>query len=270
MQRDLTEKIRQLAVTQGIDVIEFVRAEPFAGYAWQDSPRRDPHLTISDAQTIIIAGIDIGEVAVPSTADPTTGQLSRLILAGFYFDVVEPLQSIRQLLLEAGYQASVCDGYAQNSILPLKLAAVRAGIGWQGKNSLLVTRKYGSFLALGGIVTNAVLAYSKGQELAAGCGKCQACIEACPMGALQEPYKLNYEHCLSYLLEEEHLEDRTAAAMGNQILECDICQNACPWNKARLRKAQGQKPTAISRRSEDLQQFLKLANLFALTEAQFE
>jgi epoxyqueuosine reductase len=169
----LSEEIRGLAESIGIDALGFAEASEFRGYALSHSRRRNPKLSLPDAKTIIVAGIYIGGLTLPAWANPWYGRTSRLYLSGFFLDVVKPLEPIVAFLREKGYQAIVCESStSEGSILPLKLAAIRAGLGWQGKHSLLVSKKYGTFLALGGIVTNADLEHNKEEE-PNRCGKCE-------------------------------------------------------------------------------------------------
>src|SRR5210317_1372040 len=84
------------------------------------------------------------------------------------------------------------------SLIPLKLAAIRAGMGWQGKHSLLISRQYGTFLALGGIITNADLDHNDKEEISR-CKDCKKCQVACPLNALKNAYVLNKDRCLSYI-----------------------------------------------------------------------
>lgn len=230
----LSEKIRHLADKIGIDTLGFAEASEFEGYLKTESLRRHPKLSLPDAKTIIVAGIYIGKLTLPAWTDTWYGRTSRLYLSGFFLDVVKPIQPIAALLKEEGYQAVICNSYArEGSILPLKLAAVRAGLGWQGKNSLLISKKYGTFLALGGIITNADLEHCKIEE-SNHCGKCDMCQTACPLAALDQPYLLNVKKCLSYLLQSEVLPEKARLAMSNRVGDCEICQQACPWNKKHL------------------------------------
>jgi hypothetical protein len=142
----LSEKIRKLADSIGIDALGFAEASEFSDYGLRDSKRRDPKLSLPSAKTIIVAGIYIGAVTLPAWTNPWYGRTSRLYLSEFFLDVVKPLEPMVKLLKNEGYQAIVCDGSKkEGSILPLKLAAIRAGLGWQGKHSLLISKKYGTF-----------------------------------------------------------------------------------------------------------------------------
>jgi epoxyqueuosine reductase len=154
----LSEQIKSFAESLGIDAIGFVEASEFSDYALNQHQRRDPKLTLPKAKSIIVAGIYIGGLTMPEWENPWYGRTSRLYLSESFLDVVKPLAPISDFLKTKGYQTIICDGTVEDgSILPLKLAAVRAGIGWQGKHSLLISKKFGTFLAFGGILTDADL-----------------------------------------------------------------------------------------------------------------
>jgi epoxyqueuosine reductase len=230
----LSAKIRELAKTAGIDELGFTNATEFCGYPVAGSRRRDPLLSLPEARSIIIAGIYIGGLKLPFWADPLFGRTSRLYLSGYFADVVEPLEPIKSFLTQQGYRALICESIeSERSILPLKLAAIRAGFGWQGKNSLLVTRKYGTFLALGGIITNAVLEYNEKAE-PNRCGTCKKCQEACPVSALDHPFVLDKFKCMAFQLQQEQLSDEARMTAENRVGDCEICQEVCPWNKKNL------------------------------------
>ncbi len=115
-------------------------------------------------------------------------------------------------------------------VLEVELAA-RAGLGWRGKHTLLLSREAGSFAFLGEIFVDVALPASLPQE--AHCGSCSACMAVCPTGAIVAPYRLDARRCISYLTIEHEgpipLEWRRA--IGNRIYGCDDCQLVCPWNK---------------------------------------
>ena len=235
MKKDLlSEKIRSLADSMGIDVLGFAGASEFSDYALRNSQRRDPNLSLPNAKSIIVAGIYIGAVTLQNWTNPWYGRTSRLYLSGFFLDVVKPLAPIVDFLINEGYQAIVCeDSKKKGSVLPLKLAAIRAGLGWQGKHSLLISKKYGTFLALGGIITNADLEHNTKEE-SNRCHNCDKCQKACPLAALDHPYVLNVKKCMSYFLMAENLSIKVQVVMENRIGDCEICQESCPWNRKHL------------------------------------
>lgn len=98
----LAGQIRKLARVNRIDVVRFTHADPFEGYLLPNSPRRDPHLTLPEARSLIVFGVYIGGFSLPRWDDPVIGWTSRLFLSGFYSDVVEPLESIRSYLCDQG------------------------------------------------------------------------------------------------------------------------------------------------------------------------
>ncbi len=266
----LSENIRKLADSLGIDVLGFAEASEFEGYLLDRSKRRDPRLSLSGAKTIIVAGIYIGGLVIPSWDKSYMGRTSRLFLSGFFNDVVKPLEPIAALLRKEGYTALICDDSKnKGSILPLKLAAIRAGLGWQGKNTLLVTKKYGTFLALGGIVTNANLEHNTEEETNR-CKSCEKCQQACPLRALAQACVLNKDKCLSYLLQNDNLPEEAKPVIENRVIDCEICQQVCPWNTKHI-----ERPLAIAMTTSfqrDLpawEDFYALPQLAKLTEREY-
>ena len=110
-----------------------------------------------------------------------------------------------------------------------KLWAQKAGLGWRGKNTLLLNRKLGSFIFLGELFIDIELKPDTSET--DHCADCHACIDACPTGALVEPHKLNAEKCISYLTIEANSEPENPYLIGNHIYGCDLCQLVCPFNK---------------------------------------
>ena len=111
-----------------------------------------------------------------------------------------------------------------------RAGAERSGIGFIGKNTMLITRSHGSWVVLGTLVTDVVLEPTP--ALDAGCGSCTLCIDACPTGALDEPGVLDSTRCLSYWTQTTgEMPDDVMAALGDRVYGCDICQDMCPWNR---------------------------------------
>jgi epoxyqueuosine reductase len=109
-------------------------------------------------------------------------------------------------------------------------AAARSGVGFYGKNTMLITRRHGSWVVLGTLVTTAAVEATPPLEL--DCGSCTLCIEACPTGALDEPGLVDATKCLSYWTQAPAaIPEDYRAELGVQVYGCDICQDVCPWNR---------------------------------------
>ena len=132
-------------------------------------------------------------------------------------------------------------------------AAARSGVGFYGKNTMLITRRHGSWVVLGTLVTDVELEPTP--PLGLDCGECRLCIDACPTGALDEPGTLDATRCLSYWTQApaafpEPYRDH----LGAQVYGCDICQDVCPWNRGVEKRragdaAAGRTPSRTSRSS---------------------
>jgi epoxyqueuosine reductase len=108
--------------------------------------------------------------------------------------------------------------------------AARSGVGFYGKNTLLITRRHGSWVVLGTLVTDVALEPTP--PLAADCGSCRLCIDACPTNALDEPGTLDATRCLSYWTQAPApVPHEFRAALEDRVYGCDICQDVCPWNR---------------------------------------
>ena len=109
--------------------------------------------------------------------------------------------------------------------------ATRAGLGWRGKHTLVLSREAGSVFFLGELFVD--FALPSGEATSAHCGQCQACLQACPTQAIVAPYQLDARRCISYLTIEHEgpIPEPLRAAIGNRVYGCDDCQLVCPWNK---------------------------------------
>jgi len=122
-------------------------------------------------------------------------------------------------------------------------AAARSGVGFYGKNTMLITRRFGSWVVLGTLVTDVELEPTP--PLDADCGSCTLCIEACPTGALDEPGVLDATRCLSYWTQAaEPIPQGYREELGDQVYGCDICQDVCPWNRGVEKRRAGLAPPA--------------------------
>jgi len=120
-------------------------------------------------------------------------------------------------------------------------AAARSGVGFYGKNTMLITRRHGSWVVLGTLVTDVEIESTPPLEL--DCGSCTLCIDACPTGALDEPGTLDSTRCLSYWTQAPApIPPDYRAELGAQVYGCDICQDVCPWNRGIEKRRAGLQP----------------------------
>ena len=164
-------------------------------------------------------------------ADPAAGYVSRYAVGRDYHKILRRALATLAQQLQArigpfGYRVCV-DSAPEHE----KALARNAGLGWIGKHTNLIARDAGSYFFLGEILTD--LALPVDAPASAHCGTCEACIPACPTGAIVAPYQLDARRCISYLTIEHHsaIPVELRPAIGNRIFGCDDCQLVCPWNK---------------------------------------
>lgn len=267
---NIQENIRKLADYNGIDVLGFAPASEYKKYLIK-SNRRDPKRSLYKAKTIIIVGVYIGGIVLPSWEKSSHGRTSRLFLSGFFSNVIRQIEPIYKLLKKEGYNALICDdSKIGGSVIPLKLAAIKANLGWQGKNSLFISRQYGTYLALGGLITNAELNHDNTTETD-HCGICNKCQEACPLSALENPYVLDRNRCLSSILQGKVISDEARTVLENRIIDCEICQQVCPWNAQHNKQALKTKMTlSFKKIIPEWEEYFKLSNLIRLSENKYK
>lgn len=194
--------------------------------------RADPRTLWPEARTAIMVGHSYAPQSDPLVAlsDPSRGVVSVYAQGRDYHDVLKG--KIKQLASSFA-KASGADVKVFVDTAPLmeKPLAARAGIGWQGKHTNLVSREHGSWLFLGAILTTAELPADPAE--ADHCGSCSRCLDACPTNAFPAPYQLDARRCLAYLSIEHrgHIPLEFREAMGNRVFGCDDCLAVCPWNK---------------------------------------
>lgn len=194
--------------------------------------RASPTVLWSRVRSVIMLGVNYGPDSDPME---TLGQLDRGTISVYarnrdYHDVIKGRLKEIAGLLEARTGAKV-KVFVDTAPVMEKPLAEAAGLGWQGKHTVLVSREYGSWLFLGAIFTTAELPVDEPHE--ESCGSCRKCLDVCPTNAFPAPFQLDARRCLSYLnIEHEGpipLEFRVP--MGNRIYGCDDCLAVCPWNK---------------------------------------
>ena len=194
--------------------------------------RGSPEGLWPEGKSLILLGINYGPESEPLAmlAERSRGTISVYARNRDYHDIIKgKLKELAGLLARrAGAQVKV---FVDTAPLMEKPLAEAAGLGWQGKHTVLVSREFGSWLFLGAIATDAELPADKPHE--ESCGTCTRCLDICPTQAFPAPFQLDSRRCLAYLTVEHKsqipLEFR--AAMGNRIYGCDDCLAVCPWNK---------------------------------------
>lgn len=194
--------------------------------------RSSPKGLWPDVKSVIVLGLNYGPAESPSKALARTdrGNISVYARGKDYHDLVKKrLKRIGRWLVET--EPCEIKVFVDTAPVMEKPLAQKAGIGWQGKHTNLVSPDLGSWLFLGEIYTTLDLAPDPATP--DQCGTCTRCLEACPTDALSAPYQIDARRCISYLTIEQKdaIDENLAVAMGNRIYGCDDCLDACPWNK---------------------------------------
>ena len=248
MNERLTERVKRKAAELGFAGVGIARAENLSnesvhltewlsrGYqgsmSWMErnvEKRRDVSKIVPKAKSVIAVAMNYHTEGRHST-DPGAGKISRYAWGDDYHQVLEErLDSLSAFLAEE-VPGSTSRRYVDTGPVMDKAWAVRAGIGWLGKHTNVITRDLGSWVFLGEIITDVELVAD--EPIADYCGTCTACLEACPTGAIVEPYVVDSNKCISYLTIEHRgdIPDSLKPKFQNWVYGCDICQDVCPWN----------------------------------------
>lgn len=247
----LRQAIRDRALAEGFDAIGFAPAAGAAGLSerlqhfldagyhgdmgWMEARknwRANPQTMWPDARTAIVLGLNYGPSIdpMPRLKAVDRGVISVYALGDDYHEIIKPrLKRLGHwIYLQSGQNVKV---FVDTAPVMEKPLAARAGIGWQGKHTNLVSREQGSWLFLGVILT--ALELEPDAPEADHCGSCTNCLDVCPTRAFPKPYQLDARRCISYLtIEHKGPIDRALRPlMGNRIYGCDDCLAVCPWNK---------------------------------------
>jgi epoxyqueuosine reductase len=163
------------------------------------------------------------------TEPPRRYRIAKYALGRDYHNFM--IKRLRKLATTVRAQGGAARTWVDTGPILEKPLAARAGLGWQGKNTLLIHPKLGTWLLLGVVATDLELPPDRaGRDR---CGACTACMDACPTQAITGPYQLDARRCLAYLLIEHHgaIPEEFRTAVGNRLFGCDDCLDACPWNK---------------------------------------
>ena len=219
----------------GTRLAEFLKAGWHGDMAWMATNadrRQSPSRLWPEVRSIIMLGMSYAPQADPLDAleHPTRGAISVYAQGKDYHDILKgKLKTLAaKIAADSGAEVKV---FVDTAPVMEKPLAAAAGLGWQGKNTMLVSRDHGSWLFLGAIFTTAELTPDAPE--ADHCGSCRRCLDVCPTAAFPMPYQLDARRCLAYLSIEHkgHIPVEFRRPMGNRIFGCDDCLAVCPWNK---------------------------------------
>jgi epoxyqueuosine reductase len=236
-----TDELQQFARELGFDAVGVVAAEPYTETERHIRERRarglfadmrftmaqpetscHPETLLPGARSVVSAALCYYEPG--PTPRPGEGRMPRYTWSDHYARLREKLEALGREL--GGTYRVLVDANQHVD----REAAARSGVGFYGKNTMLITRRHGSWVVLGTLVTDVELETTPRWN--ADCGSCRLCIDACPTGALDEPGTLDATRCLSYWTQAPKpvpLEFREA--LEDRVYGCDICQDVCPWNR---------------------------------------
>jgi epoxyqueuosine reductase len=224
--------------------------------------RRHPAAVLPEVRSIVMVGMNYAASGGPQT--PAVGKVARYARGADYHDVLRP--RLNALLAWVQGEVPGCRGRGVVDTAPLleRDFARRAGLGWFGKNTMLLNRRLGSYVLLGALLLDVALR-ADAPHPTNHCGTCTACLDACPTQAFVEPGLLDSRRCLSYLTIELKgpVPDALRPALTEWLFGCDVCQEVCPWN----RKAPAGTEPALRPRP-DLEA-IDLVGLMTLTEDEF-
>ncbi|HKT45779.1 MAG TPA: tRNA epoxyqueuosine(34) reductase QueG [Gaiellaceae bacterium] len=233
--------VQELAEELGLDAVGVARAEPYGDTERHIRERRarglfadmrftmarpeescHPERLLPGARTVVSAALCY--YASEPERPAGHGRLPRYTWWDAYAALREKLEELGERI--GGNHRVLVDANQHVD----REAAARSGVGFYGKNTMLITQRHGSWVVLGTLVTDVELEPTP--PLDVDCGSCRICIDACPTGALDEPGTLDATRCLSYWTQSaEQMPDEYRAKLGAQVYGCDICQDVCPWNR---------------------------------------
>ncbi|MCM3567978.1 tRNA epoxyqueuosine(34) reductase QueG [Neobacillus mesonae] len=244
------EEIIAFSKTIGIDKIGFAAATPFtelknrlirqqelgfqSGFEEPDIEKRtNPALLMEKPRSIISIALAYPakmKIRVESKRGERRGIFCRASWGLDYHDIIrDRLQKLEEFILSKVPDARL-KSMVDTGELSDRAVAVRAGIGWSGKNCAVITPEYGSYVYIGEMITS--LPFTPDSQVEDMCGSCTKCLDACPTGALVQGGQINAQRCISFLTQTKGLiPEEFREKIGNRLYGCDSCQTSCPYNK---------------------------------------
>ncbi|WKV10363.1 tRNA epoxyqueuosine(34) reductase QueG [Thermoanaerobacterium sp. CMT5567-10] len=244
-------EIREFAYKSGIDIVGF--ASPDCLFKYRDlltnryenglscnieendiEKRINPYILLEDVKSIISVAVSYNVVYEADLPKSAYGTISRTAWGVDYHRVlINLLEKLRDFILSKCKDAKAVLLVDNNPLLE-RAIAYNAGIGFYGKNNMIINEKYGSYLFLGEMLLN--IYFEPDKKIESKCGSCRRCLKACPGKALIGEYKIDANKCLSYAtIKKGYLSDDTIKKLGIRIYGCDTCQDVCPFNKTAKR-----------------------------------
>lgn len=266
---ELGFKLAGIAPAAPADGFAHLQAWLASGYAGEMSymhrhadARRHPAAILPDVRTVVMLAMTHAADRQTAPLPPGAGRVARYARGEDYHDVLR--RQMKRLLDWVYDELPGCHGRAVVDTAPLleRDFARRAGLGWIGKNTMLLHPRLGSYFLLGALLLDRELTPDPAFA-AQHCGTCTACLRACPTDAFPSPGQLDARRCISYLTIElrESIPEPLRTPMGEWVFGCDICQEVCPWN--RKAPQEGALPARHDLASLDL------VELLGLSEAEF-
>ena len=263
----IEDEVRRLGLESGFDIVRITTADAFArdeaaalqrirdghmdGFSWYTEERvrraNRPQELLEGAQSVISLALSYNTGKPEYPGAQLRGKIARYAWGEDYHDVIKKrLRSFAEKLPEIAGRPVRTRIFVDDGPMNDRAAAARAGIGWFGKNTNILTQTHGSWVFLAQIITDIPL--ESDAPLKKTCGQCSLCIPACPTGAIVAPYVIDNKRCISYLTIELRgaIPRELRPLVGDWVFGCDICQDVCPVN----RKAQGSLEPAFQQRHD--------------------
>jgi len=252
--RALAERAKAVAQALGFDLVGVAPAEPapHAGYlrewlargfagemGWlgrRVEARIDPRCVLEGARSVVALGL-VYDPGDPAPAPVASVRIARYAGGDDYHDVLlDRVRAFEAALAALADRPVRTRGYVDTGPLLERPLAARAGLGWIGKNTLLIHPRLGSYLFLAAVLTDLELAADAPEP--DHCGSCRACLDACPTNAFPEPWVLDATRCISYATIEARgaIPEPAREPQGAWAFGCDVCQEVCPWNRRERRE----------------------------------
>jgi epoxyqueuosine reductase len=251
-----TDRLKNAALELGFNLVGVTPAEPSpyldAYLRWAEAGmhgemgymarpdrvarRRDLNIILPGVRSLVVVGLDYRTGTIPDSIlqDPSRGRIATYAWGMDYHDVMTPrLETLAEWLQTESGQAMSHRVYVDTGALLERSHAYMAGLGFTGKNTMLIHPRRGSLFFLGEILTGLEFDTYDQPGPATRCGSCTRCLKACPTGAFPAPHVLDARRCISYLtIEYKGVIDRDLRPlMGNWVYGCDVCQDVCPFQR---------------------------------------